>query len=140
MYFSLCKQFLIPLKETRMKVSVLNFLEQWYELVECTKKTLFLIRASYLVTWVKIFMAPGSKGWSNILLMSRLLFIVPVLNTKLKRWFPKLKLDKTNLCCSYWCQLFEKYFDYGKRVGVRRLDSILAIKKWNTDKVRCTTE
>ena len=123
-----------------MKVSVLNFLEQWYELVECTKKTLFLIRASYLVTWVKIFMAPGSKGWSNILLTSRLLFIVPVLNTKLKRWFPKLKLDKTNLCCSYWCQLFEKYFDYGKRVGVRRLDSILAIKKWNIDKVRCTTE
>ena len=85
-------------------------------------------------------MAPGSKGWSDILLMIRLLFIVPVSNTKLKRWFPKLKHDKTNLCCSYWCQLFGKYFDYGKRVGVRRLDPILAIKKWNIDKVRCTAE
>ena len=38
--FSLCEQFLIPLTETAMKVSILHLFEQWYELVEYAKKTL----------------------------------------------------------------------------------------------------
>ena len=32
--FSICQQFLIPLKEARMKVSTLDLLEQWYEVVD----------------------------------------------------------------------------------------------------------
>ena len=48
--FSICEQFLIPLKEAGMKLSIPNFLRQWYKLVEY-KKILFLSRVSYLVTW-----------------------------------------------------------------------------------------
>ena len=40
--------------------------------------------------------APRSKGWSNVLLMIRLLFTVRVSNAKLERMFSKLKRIKTN--------------------------------------------
>ena len=63
---------MIPLKEAGMKVSILDLLGQWYGLVEYAKKTLSLAEVLYLVTWRKIFTAPRSKDWSNVLLMIRL--------------------------------------------------------------------
>ena len=63
-----------------MKVSIPDLWEQRYELVEYAKKTLSLIGVLYLVTWRKIFTAPRSKGWSDLLLMIRLLFTVSVSN------------------------------------------------------------
>ena len=57
---SICEQFLK--KETGMKISIFDFLEQWYELVAYVKKTLSLTRVSYLLTWRKIFTAPKCKG------------------------------------------------------------------------------
>ena len=49
--------------------------------------------------WRKIFAAPTIKDLSNVLLMIRLLFIVPVSNTKLERMISKLKRVKINFCC-----------------------------------------
>ena len=40
--FSLCEQFLIPLKQAGMKLSISDLLEHWYRLVEYAKKTLSL--------------------------------------------------------------------------------------------------
>ena len=48
--FSICEQFLIPLKEAGMKLSISDLLEHWYGLVEYAKKILSLVRVSYLVT------------------------------------------------------------------------------------------
>ena len=90
-------QFWIPLKEARMKVSIPDLLEQWYELVEYAMKTLFLAGVSYLVTWCKIFTAPRSKGWSNLPVMIRLLFTVPISNAKLERMFSKECFPNSNL-------------------------------------------
>ena len=80
------------------------------------------------------------NGWSNVLLMIRLLFTVPVSNAKLERMFSKLKHVKTN-------------FHYS--LGVKRLENILRIveegsswetfepisatTKWGIGTVRCTT-
>ena len=75
---------MIPLKEAGMKVSIPEPVEHWYELVEYAKKDLSLVRASYLFTWHKIFAAPRSKGWSDVLLRIRLLYTVRVSNTKLE--------------------------------------------------------
>ena len=51
-FFFTCKQFLIPLSEAGMKVSIPDLLEQLYEIVEYAKKTLSLslARVLYLVT------------------------------------------------------------------------------------------
>ena len=57
---------MIPLKEAEMKVSILDLLGQWYVLVEYAKMN-FSRRSLYLVTWRKIFTAPRSKGWSDVL-------------------------------------------------------------------------
>ena len=63
--------------------------------------------------WREIFAALRTKGWSNVLLMSRLLYIVPVSNTKLERIFSKLKRVKINFRCSL--SKFGKYFEnYGR--------------------------
>ena len=64
------------------------------------QKRLSLAGLSYPVTWRKIFTAPRSKGSSDVLLMTRILFTVPVSNAKLERMFFKLKRVKTNLRCS----------------------------------------
>ena len=53
----------------------------------------------YLVTWHKTFMATRGKGWSNVLLMIRLLFTVSVSNAKPERVFSKLKRVKTDFRC-----------------------------------------
>ena len=46
--------------------------------------------------WLKDFVALRTKGWSDVLLMIRLLFMVPVSNAKLERIFSKLKRVKIN--------------------------------------------
>ena len=83
-----------------MKVSIPVVLEQCHELVEYAKKTLFLARVSYLVSWRKIFTAPRRKGLSDVLVMIRLLFTVLVFNAKLERTFSELKCVKINFRCS----------------------------------------
>ena len=90
---------MIPLKEAGMKISVLDLLGKWYRLVEYAKKTLSLAGVLYLVTWRKIFTAPRSKGWSDVLVMIRLSFTVPVSNAKLERMFSELKRVKINFRC-----------------------------------------
>ena len=89
---------MIQLKEAGMKVSILDHLEHWYELVEHANKALPLARVSYLAIWRKSFTAPKSKGWSDVLLMIKLLLTIPVSNAKLERIFSKLKCVKTNCC------------------------------------------
>ena len=74
--FSISEQFLISLKKAGRKVSIPDLLEEWYELVEYAEKTLSLDVVSHLVTWRRIFTAPRSKGWGDVLLMIGLLFIV----------------------------------------------------------------
>ena len=129
-------QFQIPLKEAGMRVSIMELLEQWYELVEYAMKTLFLTGASYLVTWSKIFMAPRSKGWSNIHVMIRLLFTVPVSNAKLERMFSKLKLVKINFCCSLGIKRLQNILRIMEEGGSwETFDPMSGIKKWSTDKV-----
>ena len=39
--FSICEQFLIPLKEAVVKISIPDLLEQWYKSVGYAKKTEF---------------------------------------------------------------------------------------------------
>ena len=51
--FSICEQFLIPLKEAGIKLSIFDLLEHWYGLVEYAKKIVSIFKVSYLVNDVK---------------------------------------------------------------------------------------
>ena len=70
------------------------------------------VGVSYLATRRKIVTAPRSKGWSDLLLMIKLLFTVPVSNAKRERMFSKLKRVKIDFRCS---------------LGTKRLENILRI-------------
>ena len=123
---------MIPLKGAGRKVSIPNLLEQYYELVEYAKKALSLARVSYLVTRWKIFTAPKSKVSSNVLLMIRILFTVPVTNAKLERMFSKLKHVKTNFCCSLGVKDLRNILRIMEEGSSwETFDPIWAIKQWN---------
>ena len=64
------------------------------------KEDFFSCQSFVSSQWRKIFAALRTEGWSNVLLIIRLLFIIPVSNTKLERMFSKLKRVKTNFRCS----------------------------------------
>ncbi len=50
----------------------------------------------YQAVWWRLFHAPNSSNWSNILTLVRLLFTLPVSNGKLERVFSTLKLIKVD--------------------------------------------
>ena len=78
---------MIQLKEAGLKVSTPDHLEHLYELVEYANKALPFARVSYLATWRKIFTAPKSKGWSDVLLRIKLLLTIPVSKLNWKEFF-----------------------------------------------------
>ena len=124
-----------------MKVSIPNLLEPCYELVEYAKKILSLAGVLYLVTWLKIFTSPRGKGWSDVLLMIRLLFTVSVSKGNLERMLYKLKLVKTSFRCSLGVKRFENILRIMEEGSSwETFDPISAIMKWSIDRVRCTTE
>ena len=69
------------------------------KMVEYAKKALAFAGVSYLVTWRKIFTAPKSKVWRDLIII-RLLFRVWVPNAKLEIMFFKLKHIKIDFPCS----------------------------------------
>ena len=77
-----------------MKLFISDLLEHWYRLIEYAKKNILSSQ------WRKISAAPRTKDWSDILLIIRLLFIVPVSYDKLQRMFSKLKCVKISFSCS----------------------------------------
>ena len=95
----------------------------------------------YLTTWCKVFVAPRNNGWSNMLLLNRLLFTVPVSGAKLGRMFSKLKVVRTNIRCSLGVKHLGNIFRIMKEgSSCEYFDPISAIRKWSTDRVRRTTK
>ena len=129
---------MIPLKKAGMKLSISNLLKHWYGLVKYANKILSLTRVSYLVTWRKIFKTSRSKGWSDVLFMIRLLFIVSVSNAKLERMFSKLKRVKTKKILENILENILAVMPEGS--SSETFDPMSATKKWNIDSVRLATE
>ena len=73
--------------------------------------------------------------------MTRLLFTVPVSNTKLERMFSKLKRVKINFCCSLDVKRLWKILRIMEEGGNwETFDSMSAMKKLSTDKAWWATE
>ena len=90
--------------------------------------------------WRKNFAALRTKGWSDVLLMIILLFIVPVSNAKLERMFSKLKRVKINFRCSLstFQKILLKIMEEGS--SQETFNPMSAITKQAIDKVRRATE
>ena len=101
-----------------------------------------LIRSLELrITWCKVFTAPRSNGWRDMLLLTRLLFTVPVSIAKLGRMFSKLERVRTNFRGSLGVKCLENISKIMKEGSSwESFDPISAIKKWSTDRVRGTTK
>ena len=111
------------IEKGRMKVSILNLLEPCYELVEYAKKILSLAGVLYLVTWLKIFTSLRGKGWSDVLLMIRLLFTVSVSKGNLERMLYKLKLVQTVSVARLVSNVSKIFWELWKRVAVGKLST-----------------
>ena len=98
-------------------------------------------RLTYLVTLRKILTVPRIKGWSDVLLIIRLLFTVPVSNDKLQRMLSKMKRVKSNFCRSIGVKRLGNILRIMEERSILQTDVlILVITKWGTDKVRRTIE
>ena len=76
------------------------------------KQYLSLATEDYHIIWWKLFNAPNSSKWSNILSLIELLFCFPMANGRLERVFSALKLIKV---------------DRRSRLGEDRLDNLVRI-------------
>ena len=62
--------------------------------MEYAKMFLNVAKEDYKVIWWKLFNAPDSSKWTNLLTVVELLFCLPVSNGHLERIFSQLKLIK----------------------------------------------
>ena len=66
------------------------------EIVEYARKYLNISKEGYQKIWYKLFTAPDSGRWANILLICELIFSLPFSNGHIERTFSALKLIKTD--------------------------------------------
>ena len=106
-------------------------------IVECAKRYLNLVQDDYKVIWWKLFNAPDSTKWTNILTVVELLFCLPVSNGHLERVFSQLKLIKGERRTS----LGEDQLDQLIRINVEapalsQWDASNAVELWLHDRTR----
>ena len=92
----LSDQFQEALKQQGFSSSSTDLLEEWHDLVDYTATFLAPSSTSYRATWYKLFHSSlMTSRWSNIMLVVRLLFCLPVSNATVERFFGSLKRVKT---------------------------------------------
>ena len=67
-----------------VKISSVDLLNQWHDLLQYSKEFLSTGLTNYIKTWQKINSSPQFCGWKDILTLIELLFTIPVSNTKLQ--------------------------------------------------------
>ena len=90
----LSQRFQCPLQQAGINTATLE--SEQDEMVYYAKHYLNISTEENSVIWWKLFNAPVSKEWSNILGLAELLFSFPMSNGHLERNFSQLKLIKTN--------------------------------------------
>ena len=85
-------RFLVPLENASVNCARLN--EEWDDIVEYAKRYLNLVQDNYKVIWWKLFNAPDSTKWTNVLAVVELLFCLPVSNGHLERVFSQLSSSR----------------------------------------------
>ena len=129
---NLAYHFKTPLEKSGVDVSALE--EEWIDLLDYSRKYLNIAQDKSLTIWWKLFNAPSSKNWTNILNLIELLFCS---NGHVERVFSTLKLVKSDRrnCLS------EQHLDDVLRIMVEapplsQWDSSRAVQLWWRDKQR----
>lgn len=84
-----------PLKQQGLKVSQLEVIDEWHDMLDYSTNYLSLSSQHYRSTWYKIFQSSSASKWQNILLLIRLFFTLPVSNAIVERMFNCLGRVKT---------------------------------------------
>lgn len=88
----LAEIFRVPLEAAGVKLDLLP--EEFKEILLHATQFISLSTLDYQAVWWSLFHAPNSNDWSNLLLLVRMLFTLPVSNGKLERVFSTMKLLK----------------------------------------------
>ena len=91
---NLANQFKAPLEKSGVDVSALEV--EWIDLLDYSQKYLNIATDKSLTIWWKLFNAPASKSWTNILNLIELLFCLPISNDHVECVFSTLKLIKSD--------------------------------------------
>ncbi len=90
----LAKRFILPLQNANANCALLQ--QEWEDIVFYAKQYINLCKDPYLVVWWKLFNAPDSKKWKNILSLVELIFVLPLSNGSVEQCFSQMKIIKTN--------------------------------------------
>ncbi len=90
----LVERFRIPLEKAGAEVSEIP--SEFEAIVSYATQFISLSTMDYQSVWWRLFHAPNSPEWSNLLTLSTLLFSLPVSNGKLERAFSRLNLIKSS--------------------------------------------
>ena len=86
-------RFRVPLEQAGADIEELQ--KEFHEILLYATHFISLSTMSYQAVWWRLFHAPDSSSWLNILTLARLLFTLPVSNGKLERVFSTLKTIKS---------------------------------------------
>ena len=134
---NLANRFSIPLEKSGVDISALG--DEWIDMLDYSQRYLNITTDNSLTIWWKLFNAPSSKNWTNILNLIELLFCLPMSNGHVERVFSIMKLIKSDRrnCLS------EEHLDDTIRIMVEgppssQWDPNGAIQLWWKDKTRRT--
>lgn len=90
----LVERFRFPLEGAAAEVSEIR--GEFETMVEYATQFISLSTMEYQSVWWRLFHAPNSSEWSNVLCLASLLFSLPVSNGKLERAFSQVNLLKNS--------------------------------------------
>jgi hypothetical protein len=90
----LVERFKIPLEGAAAETSEIR--GEFEAMVSYATQFISLSTMEYQSVWWRLFHAPNSSEWSNVLCLASLLFSLPVSNGKLERTFSQLNLIKSS--------------------------------------------
>ena len=128
-------RFKIPLESAGVDVDRLQ--EEFHEMITYAAQFIRLSTMGYQSVWWRLFNAPTTSSWSNILQLARLLFTLPVSNGKLERVFSTLKVIKVDKRSSLGNDLLDDLLVLNTdRVHLKDFNPDCSISLWWSDKVR----
>lgn len=90
----LAQRFQIPLEKAGAAISEIRC--EFELTIAYASQYISISTMEYRAVWWHLFHAPNSSEWSNVLILSQLLFSLPVSNGKLERIFSQVNLIKSS--------------------------------------------
>ena len=131
----LTSKFKVPLESAGAVVA--NVGDEFCDLLQYAIQFISLSSTSYQVVWWKLFHSPNASDWTNVLILARLLFTLPVSNGKLERVFSTMKNIKVDKRSSMSNELLDDLLVINvDKVSIEEFKADHSIDLWWKSKTR----